>query len=192
LNYLPIPDAPHPITYIDLKKWTDNADPVKKSGVMQKLDDLIYFYKESIANLLSFEWDNYNGEFESDEDDPILRKTRILWKMINCQFRESDRNAPAGRYSKWLSLFANKNFIKRRGRIGYTLSLKRDHLMFLTRLCVGRHEKLRLRELWNEFKRRGIDFDFESKRQIIILYEKLNMLEKKSDSGDAQYVRAIF
>ena len=37
---------------------------------------------------------------------------------------------------------------------------------------------------------RGLFFDRDSKNKIIELYEKLNLIEKKSDSGDAQYVRA--
>ncbi|WP_010250378.1 DNA phosphorothioation-dependent restriction protein DptG, partial [Acetivibrio cellulolyticus] len=31
----------------------------------------------------------------------------------------------------------------------------------------------------------------DSKYKIIEIYEKLNILEKKSDSGDAQYVKSI-
>ena len=45
--------------------------------------------------------------------------------------------------------------------------------------------------LFEEFEKRGISFDRDSKAKIIQLYEKLNLLEKKSDSGDAQYVRSI-
>ncbi|KAB7651332.1 DNA phosphorothioation-dependent restriction protein DptG, partial [Bacillus sp. B2-WWTP-C-10-Post-4] len=37
----------------------------------------------------------------------------------------------------------------------------------------------------------GIYFDRDSRKIIIGLYEKLNILEKKSDSGDAQYVKYI-
>ena len=63
--------------------------------------------------------------------------------------------------------------------------------MLLAWLAVGTRPKLRLHEFWEELRERGVDFDHQSKVLIVELLEKLNLLEKKSDSGDAQYVRAI-
>ncbi|HBL5328060.1 TPA: DNA phosphorothioation-dependent restriction protein DptG, partial [Clostridioides difficile] len=34
-------------------------------------------------------------------------------------------------------------------------------------------------------------FDRDSQSKVVELFEKLNIIEKKSDSGDAQYVRSI-
>jgi len=156
------------------------------------LDRLLDFYKSNIAQL-RFNWSDYDSILTPDNPDPVLKRVEKLWLMINCQFSNSIRKAPAGRYSKWLSDFTVKKFIKPRGRIGHTLCLKREQLMFFTRLCIGDREegRVRLTELWREFEKRGIAFDYDSQRQIITLFEKLNMLEKKSDSGDAQYVRAV-
>jgi len=58
------------------------------------------------------------------------------------------------------------------------------------KLCIGNapEGKIRLSELWNQFNLRGIYFDLYSQQEITMFLDKNNMLEKKSDSGDAQYV----
>ena len=48
-----------------------------------------------------------------------------------------------------------------------------------------------LNELFDEFRKRGIYLDKQSQESIVEFYEKLNLIEKKSDSGDAQYVKGI-
>ena len=64
-------------------------------------------------------------------------------------------------------------------------------LLFLVKLCVAENSKIRLNNLWIELENRGIKFDEVSKTEIIRLFERINLLEKKSDSGDAQYVKSI-
>ena len=61
----------------------------------------------------------------------------------------------------------------------------------MTKICINDKGKMKLNTLSNEFELRGIFFDRDSKTKIVQLYEKLNLLEKKSDSGDAQYVRSV-
>lgn len=61
-----------------------------------------------------------------------------------------------------------------------------------TRLILLEYDgKIRLTKLFEEFEKRGLLFDRESKKHIIELFEKMNLLEKRSDSGDAQYVKYI-
>ena len=50
---------------------------------------------------------------------------------------------------------------------------------------------MRLVDVFNEFEARGIFLDDISKDQVAEYYEKLNLIEKKSDSGDAKYVKRI-
>ena len=61
----------------------------------------------------------------------------------------------------------------------------------MTKICINNNKKIKLKNLFDEFELRGLFFDRDSKTKIIQLYEKLNLLEKKSDSGDAQYVRSV-
>lgn len=48
-----------------------------------------------------------------------------------------------------------------------------------------------LNEVFRQFEMRGIYLDQPSKDEVVQFYTKLNLIEKKSDSGDAQYVRRI-
>lgn len=61
-----------------------------------------------------------------------------------------------------------------------------------TRLILFENDgKIRLAKLFDEFAKRGLLFDRESKKHIVELFEKMNVIEKRSDSGDAQYVKYI-
>ena len=87
--------------------------------------------------------------------------------------------------------FVQKNFAKRRGQLGYNLNITEDDIILMTKICINNNEKLKLNKLFEEFELRGLFFDRDSKMKIVQLYEKLNLLEKKSDSGDAQYVKSV-
>lgn len=61
-----------------------------------------------------------------------------------------------------------------------------------TKIILAENEgKLKLSLLFEKFEERGLIFDRESKRKITELFEKMNFLEKRSDSGDAQYVKSV-
>ena len=78
-----------------------------------------------------------------------------------------------------------------RGPLGYTLNLTKEQLLFITKICIKDKKRIKLKDLFEEYKKRGICFDRDSQNKIIELFEKLNIIEKKSDSGDAQYVKSI-
>lgn len=71
------------------------------------------------------------------------------------------------------------------------LNLSEKTLIFLTKICVKDLEALRLNDVFGEFERRGVFLDNLSKDQAALYFEKLNLIEKKSDSGDAKYVKRI-
>ena len=71
------------------------------------------------------------------------------------------------------------------------LNLSEKTLIFLTKICVKDLEVLRLNDVFKEFEHRGVFLDNLSKEQAALYFEKLNLIEKKSDSGDAKYVKRI-
>ncbi len=95
-------------------------------------------------------------------------------------------------YAYWRNLnnLALKYFVKRRGPYGYVLNIDKTFLYVITALCV-KNEKIRLKDLFKEYERRGLFFDRYSKEEIINLLNTWNLIDKKSDSGDAQYVKSI-
>ena len=64
-----------------------------------------------------------------------------------------------------------------------------ERLIFLTKLAIKDNDQMSLNDVFQQFKNRGVYFDSSSKEEIIKFYSKLNLIDKKSDSGDAQYVK---
>ena len=71
------------------------------------------------------------------------------------------------------------------------LTLTEDMVLFLTKICIKEKDRIRLKEVFDEFAARGVFLDDTSKDKVTEYYEKLNLIEKKSDSGDAKYVKRI-
>jgi DNA phosphorothioation-dependent restriction protein DptG len=93
------------------------------------------------------------------------------------------------KYTKELEKKICGDFIQVRGRAGRVLVLNQDQLLLLTNLAIGEKEKLRLRELTDEFQRRGFYLDGQSRQTLVSFYERMGNVERMSDSGDAVYVR---
>ena len=74
--------------------------------------------------------------------------------------------------------------------MGTLLSLTQEQLLLLVAVSVG-NERIDLKQLWKEFEQRGVWLDHHSKEEVVQVLDKLNYMEKKSDSGDAQYVKSI-
>lgn len=94
------------------------------------------------------------------------------------------------RYALYLEEIGKKYFLKSRGKYGNMLNINQETLLNITALCI-KDEKILLKQLFKEYERRGLYFDNYSKEEIIKFFNKLNLIDKKSDSGDAQYVKRI-
>lgn len=94
------------------------------------------------------------------------------------------------KYGKNIEELGRGVFLKNRGSLGQVLNMNHEMLVLLTAVCV-RDERIPLNQLFEEFQKRGVVFDHHSKKNIISLFDSLNVLDKKSDSGDAQYVKPI-
>ena len=89
-----------------------------------------------------------------------------------------------------LQNLAKKFFVKQRGQYGFMLNIDKDLIYLITALCIKK-DKIKLNDLFKEYERRGLFFDRYSKEEIITLLNTWNLIDKKSDSGDAQYVKQI-
>lgn len=94
------------------------------------------------------------------------------------------------RYPMAFEKLITQFFRKHGGSLGSLLSLNREQLLLLIAISVG-DKRIKLNELWDEFEKRGVWLDYNSKKEVMNELDKLNYLEKKSDSGDAQYVKTI-
>ena len=128
------------------------------------------------------------NNYETGNIDSLLRG---FFDDIMLQFERTDRHRANDAYKSSFDNFCKNNFIKRFGRCGNMLVLSEELLVLMTKVSIGDRKQVRLNELFNEFKKRGIYLDKQSQESIVEFYEKLNLIEKKSDSGDAQYVKGI-
>lgn len=174
-------------SYLELKYRIDNMNEEEQLQFINDIKDLIVFYTNHID--VDDEWNDfrYTSKFNNECYDVVYK----LFKTINYQFDNSGREGKQKGYGSWFIKFCKINFLKQRGRYGDIFNLTEDYTILLTKLCIKNNEKIKLKDLFFEFKRRGICLDNDSKAKLIQFYEKLNILEKKSDSGDAQYVKRI-
>lgn len=116
---------------------------------------------------------------------------QIQIKQLQRYLRVNVSVETATRYRKSFDEFSGLNFIKSRGRLGYVLNATQEFILLFVGVIIGNEEKMLLKKLFKEFERRGIYFDKQSRKEITSFFEDVNILEKLSDSGDAQYVKSI-
>lgn len=173
--------------------YLDLFETFKKSNseeIERKIEELCTEYINRRQD--GIVWDDFKVK-RSNSGNNAFDKVYKLFEAVEYQFKgkASTRGRANDAYNNWFLKFVQENFGKRRGSLGYSLCLNEEDIILLTKICINKNVKLKLSVLFEEFEKRGISFDRDSQIKIIQLYEKLNLLEKKSDSGDAQYVRSI-
>ncbi|MFW6016455.1 MAG: DNA phosphorothioation-dependent restriction protein DptG [bacterium] len=111
---------------------------------------------------------------------------KILFESLKAGIPDAAKT----RYAYPIEAIGKKYFLKTRGSLGYMLNITQDFLLFLTAVAV-KNERKALKSVFEEYEKRGVYFDRYSKEAVVLLLDKLNILDKKSDSGDAQYVKPI-
>ncbi|MDO4925607.1 MAG: DNA phosphorothioation-dependent restriction protein DptG [Turicibacter sp.] len=171
--------------YKDLAELFENQD---ENMLSHELEELIELYKKQLSDI---KWENLKYS-DIDKGVKPFDSVHKLFRVVKYQFENSSSRSRANdAYRNWFVRFVQNNFAKRRGQLGYNLNITEDDIILFTKICINNNEKVKLNTLFEEFEMRGLFFDRDSKMKIIQLYEKLNLLEKKSDSGDAQYVKSV-
>jgi DNA phosphorothioation-dependent restriction protein DptG len=176
---------PDRVTYQDIKKQVEGLTLDEIAELAACISELIELYRNGVQDV---QWEKFQPKPLAFPNQ-VFSLIHQLFEMVEFQFSESSRGRAREAYQKWLLDFAVKNFTKPRGPLGNSFALDQEYVLLLTRLSVAESEKIRLKELWRGFQDRGIAFDSFSRDHIIQYFEKINLLEKKSDSGDAQYVK---
>ncbi len=182
--------------YDEITALYNNLQTSEQQAFKDCLQELLAFYKEEVDTLIApASWEACEKSLQTaldlrPFDEEITTLIYSLWYVIRYQFENGKRNKPYKDYASWLVSFSKENFTKSGGRLGAKLVLSQEVLLFLTKLCVGSEEKIRLKLFWERLRERGITLDETSKLEIIKLFERINLIEKKSDSGDAQYIKS--
>ena len=115
--------------------------------------------------------------------------TQILYESLNDE-KGIGAEIRTSRYPLNLEEVTKSFFAKARGKYGFVLNISRDMLLSITTLCV-KDKKIKLKRLFEEYEKRGLYFDSYSQDEIESFLTKLNLIDKKSDGGDAKYVKPI-
>ncbi|EGT4749066.1 DNA phosphorothioation-dependent restriction protein DptG, partial [Clostridioides difficile] len=174
--------------YVDLNKIIKNLSENERLRLYENIIDIKNTYVKSITDV---QWDDYDEQTKVYKNDNIKEEICDLHKRIDYQFKKSSREANYKRYKNLFEEYCKLNFLKKAGPLGNVLKINQEELLFMTKLCMKNKTKIKLKELFEEYEKRGIYFDRDSQSKVVELFEKLNIIEKKSDSGDAQYVRSI-
>ena len=174
--------------YVEINEILKYSTDEQKNEIYQNIKSIKNKYVSLITDV---DWDDFNA-LEKYTDDFVKQEIFDFFKRIDYQFiNSSTRKKPYDGYRRWFEEYCKMNFLRRRGSLGYTLNMTQEQLLFITKLCIKDKDKIKLKDLFEEYKKRGIYFDRDSQSKIVDLFEKLNIIEKKSDSGDAQYVKSI-
>ena len=161
--------------FLEIKNIYDNATDEEKINYLETIKEWIKVYR----NVFLLDDDNLELEFNS------------LINSLEKSLTEKIGQATMSRYALYIEEIGKKYFLKRRGgTYGYMLNLTQEMLIILTAISIKK-DKITLKSLFEEYEKRGVFLDQYSKELVIELLVKLNLVDKKSDSGDAQYVKAI-
>ncbi|EJQ42103.1 DNA phosphorothioation-dependent restriction protein DptG [Bacillus cereus BAG5X1-1] len=146
-------------------------------------------YIESLYKWVNEVFKRYHGvdELEVYNGQNIDKAYRYMFEKIRSKISAEIFSRYALAYTTFISKFYRKNG----GSLGTILALNLKQLLLLTAVAVGSKPRIELNQLWIEFDKRGVIVDDDTKLEIVELLDKLNYLDKKSDSGDAQYVKSI-
>lgn len=178
-------EDPEPVDYIKLQELISCA-PGEDHRITEQIKVLTDCYRKAISDCPEM-----TELLRADSpDSETAAEVKFLFESVRLQFENTARSRPYSSYAEKFEEYSRK-YLKRRGRSGMMLNLSEETLIFLTKICIKDQEKMRLNDVFSEFEARGVFLDNHSKIEVMHYYEKLNLIEKKSDSGDAQYVKRI-
>ena len=166
-----------------------NYDSVEKLElddhyVASEIAKIEKIYTESVGDYKDFSLIPY-VESKSETDVAM----RHLFECVNAQF--INRKSANDKYINKLYEFYRSRWLKNRKKAGLVLNLTERDIIFLTKISIQKRDRIRLVDLFKEFEKRGVYLDNISKGLLQEFFTRLNLLDKKSDSGDAQYVKRI-
>lgn len=154
----------------------NNLDDESKENFLYYLKQWISDYRE----IMDFEEKDLPNDFKE-----------LVEILINSLDDPNNGIKPEvkGRFGLHLESIARSYFLKSRGSHGFVLNIERDMLYVITALCVK--NRMTTKDLFKEYEKRGLFFDSKSQYHIVEYLTNLNLIEKKSDSGDVRYVKPI-
>lgn len=177
-----------PNEMLDYKKICDYVkegllDDHATASEVKKIENL---YVDAVGDYKKF--DQVQNEESFNKTDSAIRH---LFGCVLVQFQNTGRKRANDFYVEKLTEFYRSRWLKNRRKSGLVFNLTESDIIFLTKISIQDKDRIRLVDLFKEYETRGIYLDNTSKTLLQEFFTKLNLLDKKSDSGDAQYVKRI-
>lgn len=172
----------------DYKKLADavSAGELEDHDTAEEIHKIERLYTDAVGDYRGFSSIPFE-ESKSETDEAM----RHLFACVKAQFQNTDRKRANDFYVEKLSAFYRSRWLKNRKKAGLVLNLTESDIIFLTKISIQGKERIRLVDLFKEYEIRGVYLDNTSKTLLQAYFTRLNLLDKKSDSGDAQYVKRI-
>ena len=183
LNQHTLPDVM--LDYISLQEYVTEC-PDQDEIIAGEIEKAEKAYTSCVGDYKKFEQIPYaSGGTKTDI------AIRHLYRCVEEQFLNTDRKRANQFYNEKFTEFCKTRWVKNRRKSGLVLNLTERDIIFLTKISIKNKDKIRLIDLYKEYEYRGIFLDNTSKEYLQEFFTKLNLIDKKSDSGDAQYVKRI-
>lgn len=176
---------PFVFDYIKLNQYIQDGK-FSESEVAAQIHEMADYYRKQISD--SKKMTEYARDFNGI--GTVKDEIRYLYNSIKIQFQSTDRSRISNTYPLDFEKITSK-FQKNKGRLGKVLAIDEEMLLFMTKIAIKDQSKIRLNDLFKQFELRGVYLDNTSKQEAADFFERLNLIEKKSDSGDAKYVKNI-
>lgn len=172
-----------------LKKVTEQEDLR-----LYELPELLGDSQSSIQAI-----DQFNKEFRvarklpEKESNSLSLDDSLKTLISSCYEQFKDQSSRGEVFEKYRRAFDRQictPFTQARQGFGKILVFDQDYILLLTNIAIGGKEQIRFQELISEFAARGVYFDQKSKMALLDLFEKVGNIDRKSDSGDAVYVKS--
>lgn len=160
-------------TYTELVEYF--SDPEKEQEYLGDVNDWIKEYGGIFGERVT----------PKEEAGDLKTAFRLLFESIKEGMNEGARIG----YGNSIEHFGSE-FLRTRGSSGTILMLNHEMLLLLTAVSV-KDKRIPINQLFSEYEKRGVALDRHSKKVVLETLDNLNFIDKKSDSGDAQYVKPI-
>nr|WP_280521443.1 DNA phosphorothioation-dependent restriction protein DptG [Paenibacillus mangrovi] len=155
-----------------LERFTDSKE---EQEYLEDLNNWLKQYRHIFGERVSLK--------ESAGD--LITAFRLLFESIKEGMNEGARIS----YGNSIDNIGSE-FLRIRGSSGTILMLNHEMLLLLTAISV-KDKRIPINQLFTEYEKRGVALDRHSKKAVLEMLDNLNFIDKKSDSGDAQYVKPI-
>lgn len=173
----------------DVTDYLNELINTEKYYLTSEILEPSFVYKNKLTvNLAQFldEYQIIKDKNDNVHENDLASNISLLSKWL----LEDLDSATRGRFPLSVEEIGKLYFLRNRGRLGSVLNAREDLVLLFTALIVGKKQKL-LKDVFEGFEVRGMFFDRLTREEIVNMYERMNLLDKKSDSGDAQYVKPI-